>query len=85
MTIEEYAKNHEVKYPLSDNFYFHKYYIADSQIVNIDNIHDSGYSGYSASFILNSIQPKTRFFLVDSIPADLFIANYKHLEYVEIK
>ena len=88
VTIEEYVKNHEVKYPLSDNFYFHKYYIADSQVVNLDNIrdfHQNYYSGYSASFILNSIQPKTRFFIVDSIPGDLFIANYKHLEYVEIK
>ena len=82
VTIEEYVENHRVKYPLSDSFYFHKYYIADSQFVNFDHI--GGTPGYSAKFILNRIQPKTKFFLVDSIPGDLFIANYRNLKYVEV-
>ena len=83
VTIEEYVKNHSVKYPLSDNFYFKEYYIGEKhKIANLDNIW--GTPGYSASFILNSIQPKTRFFLVDSISETLFITNFKNLEYVEV-
>ena len=86
VTIEEYVKNHIDKYPLSNNFYFKEYYIADKdKIPNFDNIRSIGDAPrYSASFILNSIQPKTRFFLVDSISGPLFITDFRHLKYVEI-
>ena len=83
VTIVEYVKNHKVKYPLSDKFCFNKYYIGDSEKnANFDNI--LGTPGYSASFILNSIQPKTRFFLVDSVSRASFISEYSRLEYVEV-
>ena len=77
VTIEEYVKNHRVKYPLSDNFYFTKYYIADSRVANLEN-------WSFTSFILNSIQPKTRFFVFGPILNTEFLTNFKHLEYVEV-
>lgn len=94
VTIEEYINNHRVKYPLSDTFYFNEYYIGDDHGFYIEDIF--GTPDYSASFIFNSIQPKTRFFvigplgkfrsgsLVYPISGPSFIANFRHLEYVEI-
>lgn len=80
VTIEEYVKNHRVKYPVSDNFYFTEYYIADSLLGPIVNLEDWS----NVSVIFNSIQPKTRFFVVGPILNTEFLTNLKHLEYVEV-
>ena len=82
ITIQEYVENHKTKYPLSDNFYFEKYYIGEVQ-EEFDLSHIGGTPGYSANFIVSSIQPKTKYFMTFGTGRD-FITDYKDLDYVEI-
>ncbi len=83
LTIQEYVANHKVLYPLVDDLYFGKYYIGDTSIIdNPNSIFGTG--GYSASYILNNIQPKTKFFIAQSVEASSWVVNHKNLDYAEM-
>lgn len=85
ITIEEYVENHKAKYPLSDSFHFAKYYIGDIDRLDIDRIVDwLNNPGYSAKFILDSIHPKTKYFITHSVSGEDFIINHKDLDYTAI-